>query len=466
MRPHDSPPALPLPSDVLTDDEPGSGVPTSERRAVSSPHDETIRQHEARNFVALMVNQVVLRSGWIFKTETVIVPAFLDTIAGGAGWMRGLLPVLNRFGQSVPPLFYAPTLAAMPRKKWSLVRSSLVMGVPWLLLAALLHYFDTSPPGWLAPLFLVIYTLFGVSNGINQISYSTVQGKLIQPARRGRLLAGSAFLGAVSAIGLTWWFLGGWLDEPDGGFDSVFAFCGIVFVLAGIAAWFVAEPKDAAPKAGDPRPGGSLGDAWRLLRGDRNFRRLIEVVVLFSTILILFPHFQAYARVRLGLAGKDMMVWVIAQNAALGLYSLIVGPLADRFGNRLALRVIILTLAFTPVLTVVLGRVDPAVGRLLYPGVFALLGLTPVMMRTTQNYTLEICRVADHPRYLGTLGFCLAIPFCLSPLVGWSIDLVGFEPVFLGGAMLMVAGGLVTFRLVEPRRTGFEPTDTQSFLGD
>ncbi|MBX3411505.1 MAG: MFS transporter [Pirellulales bacterium] len=462
MRSHESPPAPTSPTAVSTSDEPAADAPPAASAAEPSAYDAYLLRHELRNFIALVVNQVVLRSGWIFKTETVIVPAFLDTLAGGAGWMRGLLPVLNRLGQSVPPLFYASTLSAMPRKKWSLVRSSFVMGVPWLVLALFLNYHGTTPPAWLAPVFLIIYTLFGVSNGINQISYNTVQGKLIRAEHRGRLLALAAIVGAITAIGLTWWFLGDWLDDPAGGFDSIFAFCGIVFVISGISAMFCAEPKDDAPLDQASGIRESLADAWSILRDDKNFRRLIEVVVLFSTILILFPHFQAFARERLGLAGRNLMIWVIAQNAALGVYSLFIGPIADRFGNRLALRVIILTLATTPLLAIVLGHVEPELGRKLYPGVFALLGLTPVMMRTTQNYTLEICRAVDHPRYLGTLGFCLAVPFSMSPLVGWAVDLFGFERVFLGGAAMLVLGGLVTFRLVEPRHAGFVPADTSS----
>ena len=41
----------------------------------------------SRNFLLLALHQVVIRVGWIFKTESVIIPAFLDSIAG-PGWVR------------------------------------------------------------------------------------------------------------------------------------------------------------------------------------------------------------------------------------------------------------------------------------------------------------------------------------------------------------------------------------------
>ena len=36
---------------------------------------------EARNFSVLTLYQILLRTGWIFKTESIIMPAVLDTIA-------------------------------------------------------------------------------------------------------------------------------------------------------------------------------------------------------------------------------------------------------------------------------------------------------------------------------------------------------------------------------------------------
>ena len=39
-------------------------------------------ENELRNAAVLAANFVVGRIGWIFKTESVIIPAFLDSIAG------------------------------------------------------------------------------------------------------------------------------------------------------------------------------------------------------------------------------------------------------------------------------------------------------------------------------------------------------------------------------------------------
>ena len=58
------------------------------------------------NFGVMSWHSVLIRTGWIFKTESIVMPAMLDALSGAA-WIRGFLPMLNRFGQSVPPLLAA-----------------------------------------------------------------------------------------------------------------------------------------------------------------------------------------------------------------------------------------------------------------------------------------------------------------------------------------------------------------------
>jgi len=56
------------------------------------------RRRELRNTCWIIVYQLLVRVGWLFKTETVIMPAVLDAVVD-SGTLRGLLPVLNRGGQ-------------------------------------------------------------------------------------------------------------------------------------------------------------------------------------------------------------------------------------------------------------------------------------------------------------------------------------------------------------------------------
>ena len=406
--------------------------------------------HEPRNLIALAFHQVVLRIGWVFKTETVIMPAFLDSVSG-AGWMRGLLPVINRVGQSVPPAIFSRQLKVMRHKKLGLVSCTFLLAIPFVVLAVGCSVSGYRDQWWMAPLFLAMYGMFFTINGLNNLSYDTVQGKLIRPARRGRLVVLSVGIGSIPAVLAAWWWLGAWLAWPDGsGYAAIYGFIACCFVAAGFIALAVREPPDAHALTRDSVSQHFAG-SWHILRRDANFRRLVVATVLFATVLLLFPHYQALGRERFGLGGARMMTWVVMQNISLGLASLIAGTFADRLGNRLVLRCLFFAAALTPIFAVVLTQVDPDIGRHAFPVIFVLLGMTPVTQRTLINYTLEISPTAEHPRYLSTLSVCAAAPILFAPLAGWLIDRTSFELIFTLGAVLIASSGLLTFSLIEPR---------------
>jgi MFS family permease len=187
----------------------------------------------------------------------------------------------------------------------------------------------------------------------------------------------------------------------------------------------------------------------------------VWVAVLFATGLIVFPHYQAFAREELvqseagreelGVSGVQLMVWVVTQNAAVALFSLVVGPLADRRGYRLVLRLLVFGSAAAPAFAVSLIRLPNHLGEDLFWLVYVALGVTPLVHRTLLNYALEICTPDAHARYQSIVTLGVVIPFLLSPAVGWLIDAIGFESVFMATIVLILLSGLMTFRLDEPR---------------
>ena len=426
---------------------PSSDQPSFAPAAASPEHE----RHLPRNLVVMALYEVVIRIGWIFKTESVIIPAFLDNVAG-AGWLRGCLPVVNRFGQSVPPAFFTRHLKHMPRKKWALAGWTLAMAVVFLSLAGAWMAVDREPPPWMASLFLTLYALFSASFGLNQLAYGTVQGKLISVHTRGRLMAVSVPIGSVLAITFAWWLMGDWLRLPGGGFVYIFGFTGACFLVASVTALALAEPRDSGqPMQGDmDHP---FAGAWKVLKRDRNYRQFGWVVMLASTTSILFPHYQAMAREQLNLASESLMFFVVVQNAAMGVFGLICGWLVHRFGERLALRVSIFTTALAPLSAVLLGQFEPEWGRKCFWLVFIPMGMTPVSQKNMLGYALEGSPANDHPRYLSTMSLCVAAPFLLSPAVGWLVDATSFSTIFLAGAAFILAAGVLTFRLAEPRHT-------------
>ena len=418
----------------------------------SSPNENFL--HQKHNFFVLVVHQILMRTGWIFKTESIIMPAVLDWL-GGTGFLRGCLPMLNRFGQSIPPLLLSRRIKLLSHKKTALAACGLVMALCFLALSAIWYYAAGRPAPWMAMAFLIGYAAFFMGTGVNQLVFSTLQGKLIPARRRGRLMLCANVLGAIVAITCAAILLKHWLRPGNTEFTWIFGFTGISFALSACTGLFLVEQRDAYSQA-TQGIGGIFRSAFNILTTDTNFRRCSIVAALYGSSIMLMPHYQLLGRQAVPgyeSQANDLSVltfWVIVQNAGTALFSLVAGPLADRFGNRLVLQVLLLCLMFAPITALLLSQSNSTLHHF-YPVVFLLVGPMPIVIRTLNNLTLELSPRAEHPRYLGTLNLCLSGPVVLSPLIGLLIDLFGFSVVFSGTSLIILLSWLMTFRLYEPR---------------
>jgi MFS family permease len=437
----------------VTDEVPNSVAPDIDDPAVAN---------EPRNLFVLALYHVTLRFSWIFKTESVIIPRFLDVI-DGSGFMRGWLPMLNRTGQSLPPLLMADRLRQKPLKRKSLLVMSMMMGLGMLSLAGIWWWLDEPVdrkcPSWLPIVFLTIYVAFFVVSGLNQLALGTLQGKLIRANRRGKLMAVSGVVGSIIAVLLAWFLLQAWLAPPtklpSSGYVLIFGFAGVGFIVAGLLAPLLREHADDESDRPKRKMLQAFTDAWTVFSTDQAFRRVAIVGMLFISVQLLFPHFQAFGRNRWGNEDEHfhLMLWVIAQNASVGGFSWISGFIADRYGNRLAIRIQVMMCTMTPLIALFLTSAYVENGLQYYWIAFVFLGLVPVTMKTIMNYTLELTNTSNHPRYVSTMSLCFAVPFVFSPIVGWLMDQIGFELIFLTIAGLIALSGMLTFRMSEPRNT-------------
>lgn len=412
---------------------------------------------EAANFWWVAWHQIFLRVGWIFKTESVVVPSFLDFVGGGP-IMRGFLMVLSRLGTSIPPVLCARRLKIAPLKKRSTAWSSVGMAAPLALLAVMWwsgvwRTANGSAAAWMPWLFLIMYALFFTMTGLNSQSCSALQGKLIPVHARGRLFTATVIVGSPIAIGAAWYWMGSWLAEPELGFTPIFTTAAVIFALGGVVILGSREVPDAF-KHPPQSPWRQLADAGRIVRRDPNFRPLAVLAILFSASAMLFPHYTALGRERMGIEFGDLVLLVCVQNGAIAVLGLFAGPLADRFGNRAALQFTVVGTALGPMVALGLAHLAPQVGHQWYWLAFIPLGFTPVTQRLLINYTLEVAGREDHPRYVAALGLCLAIPVVIfSPLVGVIIKLLGFDAAFLLVTVSLAAASVQSIRIPEPRHS-------------
>ena len=199
-------------------------------------------------------------------------------------------------------------------------------------------------------IFLVIYAVFFTATGINILLLNTLTGKLIKVKRRGAVSLYGTVVGSALAVIFAWRLLRIWLvDEGVAGegaqssFGLIFCFTGTLFVAAAVSALFFKERPDVRSQAG--RSAVELFKAFfATLRDDRNFRTLATIAALFGMYLTLFSHYQRLGRDRLELSLSALIPWVIAQNIGAASFSIPSGWIADRYGNRLVLRISMLLL--------------------------------------------------------------------------------------------------------------------------
>ena len=403
-----------------------------------------------RNFCLMVCYHIWMRVGWIFKTESIMMPAFADYIGGSQAWLRGCLPMLNRIGQSLPPLLASDWLRNRKIKRPGLTFCTFVMGSCFLGLAGLWWLSGGERKAWLPIGFLVLYTIFFSATGVNELIHSTLVGKLVPTRRRGRLILLATTIGALCAVTAAWFLLRKWLFGDQGAFGLIFLTTGSCFLVASLITRFLVEEEDVP--TGTKRNGLDLFYmSWQTLVVDRNFRLLAFVSAMMGMALTLFPHYQNLARTRLELDYTALLPWLIAQNLGAAFFSWPTGWLGDRFGYRLVLKCVMLTLCVAPVLAIVLST-TPGVSSVWYTVIFCLLGLTPVSVKAFNNYTLEIVEPKYHPRYLSTMRLCMSLPAISTSLfLGVLIDWVGFEFVFGLVTFLIFCGWVAVFWLNEPR---------------
>jgi MFS family permease len=416
--------------------------------ASDSPPDEP--PHAKRNFLLLAWYQIMMRTGWVFKTESIIMPAVLDTLSQNSAWMRGALPLLNRLGQSAAPILVAQWVRRRPRKKWVCVVSVALMSLAFAGMSAiwLLPGFASRPA---APLvYLALYSLFFICLGINQMSQFTLQGKLIEVTSRGRLMSLANGIGSASSVVCALFLLPLFLRKDSGDFDRLFGFTAILFAVAAIIMTLLREPADEHAT----QPQSYLSPwalAWQAIAKNRAFRRTTIVAILYGSSSLVFPHYQTLAQNEFGPDLRRLIWWVVIQNVGTGLFSIPIGMLADRFGTRLVMRIVMLGVCATPPVAIFLSHAQHW-GPEAYSLVFLLIGLNPLALRMFSDYTLEVSPQRDHPQYLSTMSLCISLPILFSLPAGWCIDRFGFPPVFYFVTGLNFLGWLLTFGLSEPRQ--------------
>ncbi|MFN3649521.1 MAG: MFS transporter [Armatimonadota bacterium] len=396
------------------------------------------------NFGAALIDACGWNTGVAFISHLTILPLFVKQLTPSPVAI-GMIPALMLFGWLVPGVLVASRIERLRNVRYWVLGVGLLERLMLLVLAVLCWGFSESRSALLLA-FFGCWLVMNLALGANLPAYYKLIAKTIPAARRGRLygLGGAAagVLGLGCAV-LAERFIGAW------GFPNGYAACFLAaFVIQTVTLLPLGVMREVIPEEHEIPPPEPVRKALSLVRRDSRILWLCIGVALFALNQMAGAFYTDFAITGLGASERTVAEYNQVLNVGRAVTYLLIGWLADRYGNLRAIQ--LATFAGLGAVSLAWG----ADGPLWMHPVFLLNELALQGWAVcAQNYVLELCPPQRSGTYTAVFNL-FSGPFrVLLPLAAGSmISAVGFSPIFAAGAVgTALALGLVLWRLPEPR---------------
>ncbi|WP_309707200.1 MFS transporter [Armatimonas sp.] len=400
------------------------------------------RRDKQINFLICLADAVGFPLGIAFFSTQTILPAFLDRCGATPGTI-GALTGLSSLLILGPGLLTVGVLQRLKHVRLWLFWVALIERLFLLPLAFLAPLWGKTQPDWLIIATFVGFCGHSLAMGFNIPAYWTAIGKTIPVHWRGRLYGFAGGIAGVCTLGTEWVLRHVVLGRGfPGGYGLGFGLGFVILTITIIPFLFLREPDGRVQESGLEAEVDKKLDAAMMLntwRGDAPFRRLGYSQVVFALTQVAAPFLALFAARRFGEAQADLALYTAVSIFAGSVAALLIGWLADRWGNR-------------PM--VLLACVAAAAGfifALLAPtgswfaGVFVLWALaTAGVDLAASNLMMEL---AGHPSriplYSALYNIIRAAPRMIAPwLGGLAVAWIGYGPLMgiaAGAALLSLA---------------------------
>ncbi|MDK3024001.1 MFS transporter [Cupriavidus taiwanensis] len=428
----------------------GEAAEVEQQRAEQHFRDHVDR-HLARNAKAFLLHGMLGMTGFRLVTAPTFVPAYLYLLSGSKLTV-GLVLAAQYAGMAASSIWGATLVEHRQRVM------PLIYVVGWLvrgqILGLALSALWLSGRGALvaAALFLL---LFGLLNGVQNVSFNYLTSKIIPLARRGRLTALRNFFGGLTAAAVAW--MGGRYlvgnDVFGNGYAATFL---AAFVLTSLGISALAGMRE--PALHDVRMRAGFGRRVRelpaLLAADRDFVRFFVARALVALGMMAMPFYAIYAGRLLGLDGATLgylsLAYLLAQTGS----NLAWGRVADRHGYRV---VFLASIATWIAATAWLLACATLPGFLLaFCGLGAGFG---GFFISADNLVMEFGARKDRPMLLAVSDTATFGMMAVGPVIGGLLaQSVHFPLVFVAAIAVKLAAFVLALRIADPRsrRTGSE----------
>ena len=415
---------------------------------------ETLNRSSKRNFLINLSEGALFIAGTSFISTQTVLPALVNRLGGG-NLAIGALAVITWVGLFLPQIFAARYAQTQRWKKTWAIRTGLVQRFVVLVTGIVILSFGNSHKLLTLSLFLILFGFYQILTGIATPFWFDMYAKLTPVGLRGRLsglrtslAGGGAFIGAFI---LTWLLVN--FEFPLGYALAFFITFGLQFISIFLQFAIIEEhPSNVLPSQSHTNYFKQLRNVFLENIPFRNYI-FVSIFLILATMPLSF--FTVYGlrsfNTDESFVGQFTLIMVIGQ----GIGALIIGFVADRYGNKLAL----ISASGTMLIASIFALLSPTIEWFRMVFLFMGINLGSELM-TRHNLALEYSPIEQRSTYIGLMNTILA-PLYLSGLLGgWMSDMFGYQAVFSLGIIFSITGMIFLILLVhEPRSYRSENRD-------
>jgi len=418
--------------------------------AMSETSSKNNLRHAQRAYWFGVANGILFLTGLAFVDPATVLPTFVSRLTD-SDIAVGLVSAIGMGGWFMPQLFAAHYLQATPYKRPLYIKASFLRGAGWLIAIPLVLLLAAERPSFALVGFFFGYSLFAFGGGLGGAAFLDIVAKTVPANQLGSFFGHRMFWGSLGAIAA------GILVRAilaEGGvsfplsYALLFAIALANFALGWVIFAAIREPRGRLAESQSFVA--MLKEAPNLIRRHGSYRLLLISRLLFGSSAIAFPFYIVYCRRALGVeessVGTYLTIEMVGTMIAIPLWAY----LNDRRGARALLLFATLLGLVGPGLAALasLLPVTPALGRLLFGGVF--LTLAAVGSGTFVGYTNYLIGIAPEERrpvYIGIHNTLYAVTAFLPILGGLIIRLASFRLLFIVATLFALSGALMASRL-------------------
>ncbi len=400
----------------------------------------TEEQEARRNYRLLVWNGVLVNVAFAFINPGIVLSAFMYTLTASSFYV-GLVTTIMGAGFTWPQLVISNLVEHRERKKPFYLYPAILRTGLWVAITLFTLCIGNRNPQRLLWVFLVLFGLYWSAGGVSMVPFMDITAKIAPVEQRAKLFGVRRLWGGMLSV-LAGFLIRYVLSESSGltfptNYGVLFG-CATVFITLGMGAFLrVREPIHPVAKTRNSFSD-HLASGVRILRDDRNYRRLLAARTFWSFGMMGIPFYVPYAVSHLGMRESTVGIF-LSVSLISGVFSNLLWMRIWTKSSRIILEwgVIFMLLspliaALTPTIPNIPLGVFGSLRTALYFVVFAASGAGVAGINlANMTYLLEIAPSRIRPRYVGFMH-TFSFPLTLVPaLAGAAIHYVSYQPMFL-----------------------------------